>query len=203
MKTKKEFIEDVYFQCKSVMENGAVQKVTNNKGKILFKFYLDEGNETLQVYHEDGYKNLFNELDENTAFEYAKSIWVEYLGRDMEEFPDERVSALEKGISSWYETVERCTKDVESFFKKNKKIRTVEIDLPNDLYFLIGLERKVIFKYIGVNKEGKLIAGVSEPVYHDDQILDWYNYEIDFEYILQDAITLSDVMHEFYANTNI
>ena len=203
MKTKKEFIEDVYFQCKPVMEDGVVEEVTNNENEILFKFYLDEGNETLQVYHEGGYKDLFNELDENTAFEYAKSILTEYLGMEVEEFSDERVSYLEKGISSWYDTVERCTIDVESFFKKNKRIRTVEINLPNDLYFLIGLERKVIFKYIGVNKEGKLIAGVSEPVYHDDQIFDWYDHEIDFENVLQDAITLSDVMHEFYANTNI
>lgn len=201
MKTKKEFIKGVYFQCKPVMKNGVVEEVTN-KGEILFKFYLDEENETLKVYHEDSYKDLFNELDESTAFEYAKSILTEYLGMDVEEFSDDRVSYLEKGISSWYNTVERCTKDVESFFKNNKKTRTVEINLPKSLYFLIGLERKVVFKYIGINKEGKLIAGISEPIYHDDQIFDWYEHEIDFEYVLQDAITVSDVMHEFYANTN-
>lgn len=200
MKTKKEFIEDVYFQCKSVMENGAVQKVTNNKRKILFKFYLDEGNETLQVYHDGGYKDLFNELDENTAFEYAKSICVEYLGRDMEEFSDERVDNLEKGISAWYELTGKVMNDVNAWFKDHPN-DVVDIDLPNSMYFIIALERKVIFKDVKLGKKGDILVGVSEPVYHDDQILDWYNHDIDFEYVLQDAITVSDLMHEFYENT--
>ena len=200
MKTKKEFINDIYFECKAAIDDDSTQEVSNEEGKTLFTFYLDEGNETIKVRIDGEYKDLLNELDEETAFRYAKDICENYLYMIPEDIFDERVDNLEKGISAWYELTGKVMDDVKAWFKDHPN-DVVDIDLPNDMYFIIALERKVIFKYVTTGKDGKILVGVSEPVYHDDQIFDWYEHDIDFEYVLQDAITVSDLMHEFYENT--
>lgn len=200
MKTKKEFIDEIYFGCKSAIDDDSIQEVNNKEGENLFTFYLDEDNETLKIWIDGEYRSIY-EIDEETAYLYARDICNEYLYMDADEVSDDRTAMLEKGIEDWYDMTGKVIDSVKKYFNTHKTVPCVEINLPNNFYFLIVLERKVIFKYIRMDKEGKIVCGISEPVYHDDQIFDWYNHEIDFENVLQDAITLSDIMHEFYVNT--
>jgi hypothetical protein len=200
MKTKRQFINDIYFQCKAVLKDDSEQKIYTLDDNVALIFYLDEGNETIKVSIDGEYKDLLNELDEETAFRYAKMICEDYLGLPAENIMDERIADLEKGILAWYTMTATITHNVREWFKRHPN-NIVKINLQNDIYFIMALEKRVMFRYIKAGEKDQIVVGVSECVYHDNQFCDWFDHEISFDYVLQDAITVSDLMHEFYENT--
>lgn len=198
MKTKRQFIEEIYFECKSTLTDGDIVAVEHEGTKL--RFYLDEGNETLQVLNKGKeFRSIFH-IEEGEAYDCAKAICEGYFGMEAGNVSDERFSVLEKGIKAWYDLTSKATDDVKKFFESHKDV-VIDIDLGNDRYFLISLERKVMFKYIRMNDDGHIMVGISEPVYFDNQIYEYYDHEIDMENVFQDAVVLFDVMSEFYKNT--
>lgn len=197
MKTKKEFINEVVSRCIGTVKDSILQEITTEKGKT-FYFYIDKANGLVEIRHKGKYTDI-NTFSLRTAYNYAKDICEYYLGIDETDITDDRLNSLNKGISAWYNMTGDIIDNVKAWFKKNPD-SVVEINIPNSMYFIIDLERKVVFKYIKEDK-GQILVGVSEPVYHDDQIFDWYDHEIDFDTVLQDAITVADIMTEFYNNT--
>lgn len=198
MKTKRQFIESIYFSCKSILTDGDIVDVEHDGMKL--RFYLDEGNETLQVLNKGKeFRSIFH-IEECEAYACAKAICEGYLGTDAGDVSDERFTDLERGIKAWYDLTLKVADDVKKFFESHKDA-VIDIDLGNDRYFLISLERKVMFKYIRMNDDGNIMVGISEPVYFDGQIYEYYDHEIDFENAFQDPIVLFDVMSEFYKNT--
>lgn len=198
MKAKKEFIEDVYFQCRAIMCDMEIG-TTSTKGTQV-KFYLDEGNETLQVEHNGRYENLFK-MDVDTAFEYAKIIYCSFLGMEMEDVEDERLSNFKFGIGNWNKVVDICINDVKDYFTKNKEnVHSIRINLYDNLYFCTLLEQKIEITHIEY-EDNELLLAIQVPIFLGGRIVDRYKTKIKFNHILQDISTLTDVMNEFYRNT--
>lgn len=138
MKTKREFINDIYFKCKATIDDDSTQEVTDENGNTMFTFYLDEGNETIKVCIDGEYKDLLNELDEETAFRYANDIRGGYHCLIADDTSDKRVDNLEKGISAWYEligkTMDKAMDDMRAWVKDHPD-DVVDIDLPKKYVF--------------------------------------------------------------------
>lgn len=198
MKTKKEFIENVYFQCKPILCDMKVETI--NTKRIQVNFYLDEGNETLQVKHNGQYEDLFK-MDVDTAFDYAKIIYCSFLGMEMEDVEDERLSNFKFGIGNWNKVVDICINDVKDYFTKNKEnVHSIRINLYDNLYFCTLLEQKIEITHIEY-EDNELLLAIQVPIFLGGRIVDRYKTKIKFNHILQDISILTDVMNEFYRNT--
>ena len=116
--------------------------------------------------------------------------------------PGKKGQRLEKGLSSWYTMIGQCEKDVKEYFKEHP-YDIVNVNLPNDKYHIISLGRSVEIRYIKKKDEfhDDIVVGVCEPIYVDEQFVTWYEHEIEFINVFQDAIILSDVMQCFYEET--
>ena len=198
MKTKKEFIEDVYFQCRAIMYDMKVEAISTNRMQV--KFYLDEGNETLQVEHNGQYKDLFK-MDVDTAFDYAKIIYCSFLDMEMEDVEDERTSNFKFGVAMWNKVVNVCINDMKDYFTKNKENNhCIKINLYDNLYFCTLLEQKIEITHVEY-KDNELLLAIQVPIFLGGRIVDRYKTKIKFNHILQDISILTDVINEFYRNT--
>lgn len=198
MKAKKEFIEDVYFQCRAIMCDMEIGTINTKDTQV--NFYLDEGNETLQIEHNGRYEDVFK-MDVDTAFEYAKIIYCSYLDMEMEDVEDERLSNFKFGIGHWNKVVDICINDMKDYFTKNKEnLHSIRINLYDNLYLCTLLEQKIEITHIEY-EDNELLLAIQVPIFLGGRIVDRYKTKIKFNHILQDISILTDVMNEFYRNT--
>ena len=189
-KDKQELINQVYFTCKTCLEDLEEIKLPSGKS-----FFLDEGNETLQVFS-DGTCRFLSDMSIDEQYEIAKKI-KEWFAEEHVEHNDTDTcrNKFEQRLGEWYQLTADCQNEVFSFLKKHGSF---DIDLPNDFYFIISLERKVVLQEACLVKNNVMVK-VSYPMEHDGQTYDWYDTMISWDDICQDPIILSDFMHEFYA----